>query len=174
MLIKVSQVQYAPKLFLKSLNQPEQREIIHTIPLNVRTIPYDRKISTSITYEVDREKVFIKRVESKITDILSDLGGYWSILATVLFLADLLDDVQLYVATDLVAAQESEVKTDELKKDLPKDAGSYSRRISSINQRDIDGIRLGCCSGVKYKIRRMFPFCRLGCCRDSKSEIKIQ
>lgn len=61
--------------------------------MNTRTIPYLRRFSTSVTYEVQKTKLIIKRVESHLTDILSSLGGYWSVLASLLILAELFDDV---------------------------------------------------------------------------------
>ena len=91
-MIKVTQAEYTVNP-LNVLASPEQREIFNTEPLSTRTIPYERKISTSVTYEVDREKIFKTRGEPRLTDFMSDLGGYWSILLTLLILADFLDDV---------------------------------------------------------------------------------
>ena len=57
-----------------------------------------------MTYEVEKTLHVIERVETHFTDILSNLGGYWSILAVGLIFADFFDDVQMYVVSDLLAA----------------------------------------------------------------------
>lgn len=56
-----------------------------------------------MTYEVEKTMHTVERVETHFTDILSNLGGYWSILAVGLIFANLFDDVQMFVVSDLLA-----------------------------------------------------------------------
>lgn len=58
-----------------------------------------------MTYEVQKTKIILERVEPTFSDLVSKLGGYTSVLAAFLILADLFDDVQLYVVSEMLATQ---------------------------------------------------------------------
>ena len=50
---------------------------------------------------MEKTKFVVQRVEQSFSDLLSDLGGYWSILAIVLTFINFFDSVQEYVISDL-------------------------------------------------------------------------
>ena len=50
---------------------------------------------------MEKTKHVIQRVEQPFLDLLSDLGGYWSILAVVLTFINYFDNVQEYVISAL-------------------------------------------------------------------------
>jgi len=53
--------------------------------------------------------MIVLRVESSISIVLAYLGGYWSIIASILVVLDIFENVQLKVASSLVADEENEV-----------------------------------------------------------------
>ena len=67
--------------------------------------------------------VIITRVEPKITNILSNLGGYGGMLAGILIVVNIFEDVQLSVASSLVADNCNEDKRD---KDIPNPADKHT------------------------------------------------
>ena len=53
---------------------------------------------------MEKTKYVVQRVEQPFSDLLSDLGGYWSILAVVLTFINYFDNVQEYVVSDLLSS----------------------------------------------------------------------
>ena len=79
-----------------------QAELIHSVPINNRQIPYRKRFQTAITYEVEKTKAVIQRVETYGSDLLEKLGGYWSFLAIFLVLFEIPNNPQLYVVSDMI------------------------------------------------------------------------
>ena len=104
-----------------------------------------------------------------MSDLLSNIGGYASLLFPLLIFADLFDDVQMYVVSEILATQSEEDRQD-LFQSIQKD--NIDHKEATYSAKDL---KFGCCSRLKYKIKYILPSCCKKCCgRESKKEALLQ
>ena len=82
--------------------------------------------------------------------MLANLGGYWSILAVGLLFADIIDDVQLYVVSDLVGFVDN----------LP-----HKQKFDS------EEMRLGCRQICSNLCKKLLKCCRCLCVKALKDRL---
>jgi len=58
-----------------------------------------------ITYEVESSVIKFERVETDFWSWLSEIGGFWAFFVIFLQFFDQLEDVQLFVISDLIKKQ---------------------------------------------------------------------
>ena len=62
-----------------------------------------------ITYEVDRSLHSQEREEDFFATWIAEIGGFWAVFTVLLTLIDWLDDVKLYVISDLIQPYKSKL-----------------------------------------------------------------
>ena len=128
-----------------------------------RNIPYKQRFQILVTYEVDPISIELNRDEIVFVNWVAEVGGFWAFFAIMLSLVDSLDDVQLYVVSDLIRPYQSEFLSKKmgLSKDLrqdDKDDGLFPSEppestpaLKSMKTYSPEAFQQECCTGLKIK-----------------------
>ena len=82
-------------------------EIFEINPLSSRQIPYDARYHIIITYEVEKRLRKYVRDEIKFASWIAEIVGFWAVFALWLKIINIIDDVQIFVISDLVQPYKS-------------------------------------------------------------------